>query len=91
MRRWAQRERQPHKPSLVVALGARLLGERRLDVLDRPAARGSQPLERRRLTVRQEADRVRQQLPAPDLVDHRDGSLDVVMHQHQLILYIRDA
>jgi hypothetical protein len=89
VRGWAQRERQPHEPSLVVALGTGLLGERGLDVLDRRAGRGSELLERDRFAVRQEADRVRQKLPSPDLTDHRRGSLDVVLHQNWLILYIR--
>jgi hypothetical protein len=54
-----QCEREPDEPALLVALGAGLLAERRLDVLERAADRGGEPLGCHGLAVRQQPDRVR--------------------------------
>jgi hypothetical protein len=46
------REAQPDQSSLIVALGAPLRVQRRLDLFDLPSAGGGEPLERDRLARR---------------------------------------
>jgi hypothetical protein len=62
---------------LVVALGACLGSQRHLDVFDWPSGRRHEPLERHRLAVSQQPNRLREQAAPGDAVDQGVGRLDV--------------